>query len=482
MKKKNIIYILADQQRYDTVSAYQKNEICKTPNIDWLASEGMKFNNAYTPSAICSPARASLLTGLFPHHHGVTDNVYDLNEDLTFLPNELKKQGYACKYAGKWHVSPTKTPIDCGFDDCKPFMGYAYPGSGVFPSLKFNSRPENDVNYYLEYLKENGYDIPDVSNGFLGNNPDLQTQEMFCKHEGSVETTVEYFVARETCDLIDKSVEEDKPFFIWTNFWGPHSPSIVPEPYYSMYDPKDIKEHPSYKDDMKDKPYGYRLTEKMWGLSDFGWDGFAEIAARYYGHCTMLDDMVGKIVDKLRDCGQLENTIIVYTADHGDCLGAHRLIEKGAFAFDEIYRIPMVVYGLGDKDNDSYVYLHDLMPTAIEIAGGTPIEIPDAESILPLMTGEIANNSREFAFGQFNNHFYYARQRMVHDDRYWFTFNESEIGELYDLSKDPYQINNLTDDPTYQDVKREMIDKLRLEMKRLGDPARIWLERVKRFY
>ena len=236
-KRKNVLLILSDQQRMDTVSAYGLNPICKTPHIDQLAQEGMKFTNAYTPSAICAPARASVMTGLYPHKHGVIDNFTNIKEGTPLLGDCMHDAGYYCGYAGKWHVTPNKTPEECGFDEGKPFMGYGFPGSRVFKSLIFDQPPDNEPNYYEEYLKENGFDDVDVSHGFLGDNPALQIQEMFCKHEGPVESTIEYFVAHETNRLIDKAKEEDKPFFIWANFWGPHSPSIVPEPSYSMYDP-----------------------------------------------------------------------------------------------------------------------------------------------------------------------------------------------------------------------------------------------------
>ena len=297
-----------------------------------------------------------------------------------------------------------------------------------------------------------------------------------------MESTIEYFVAQETCRLLDKAKDDDRPFFLWANFWGPHSPSIVPEPYYSMYDPKQIKEHPSYCETFKDKPYGYYLTEKMWGLGDYGWDGFAEIIARYYGHCTMIDDMVGMIVDKLKEIGEFENTIIVYTADHGDCLGAHKLIEKGAFTFDEIYRIPMVVSGAGKKDNDSFVYLHELMPTALEVAGVQPTAPVDGESLLGLMNGDQETNGREEVYGEFHSHFYVCRQRMVRNRRYQLTFNESERGELYDFEKDPYQLHNVCYDPAYAEVKHQMLDLMGRYMEKLNDPARGWFNRIREFY
>lgn len=481
-KPKNILFLLSDQQRIDTVSAYNQNEICKTPHIDALAQKGMKFTNAFTPSAICSPARASLMTGLYPHKHGVIDNSTDLHDNIPLLGDYMTEAGYYCGFSGKWHISHSRTPEDCGFKDSKPFMGYGFPGSRVFPSLKFDAPPSNSPNYYEEYLKENNYWPIDISDSFMGNNPALQIQEMYARHDGPLESTIEYFVAQDTCRLLDNAKEKEQPFFLWANFWGPHSPSIVPEPYFSMYNPKDIKEHPSYRETFEDKPYGYALTEKMWGLGDSGWDGFAEIIARYYGHCTMIDDMVGIILKKLEENGQLEDTLIVYTADHGDCLGAHRLIEKGAFMFDEIYRIPMIVSGAGKKDNDSFVYLHELMPTALELAGVTPTQPVDGESLFSLMSGSAGSNGRNEVFCEFHNHFYTGRQRMVRNHQYQFTFNESQRGELYDLEKDPYQLKNECYNPAYANIKKQLLQTMSEYMEELNDPARGWFNRIREFY
>ena len=249
-----------------------------------------------------------------------------------------------------------------------------------------------------------------------------------------------------------------------------------------MYNPEDIPELPSFCDVLLDKPYGYYLSEKMWGLGDYGWIGFQQIAARYYGHCTMIDDMVGMMVQKLKDEGLYDDTIIIYTCDHGDCLGAHKLIEKGAFTFDEIYHIPMVVKGLGAVDNDSFVYLHELMPTLLDIAGAKAPAPVDGERILPLMTGEVKDNGRTEVFFEYHNHFYIGRQRMVRDLDYQLTFNESERGELYDLKKDPYQLKNVCYEPAYAHVKKEYLNKLSKYLKETNDPAGPWFHRIKEFY
>lgn len=479
-KKKNILLILSDQQRLDSVSAYG-GSICKTPNIDYLAEKGMKFNNAFTASPICSPTRASIMTGMFAHRNGVVDNYSNIREGISTLTDYVAEEKYFRGYAGKWHVCHDITPEEFGFVG-KPFMGYGFPGSGVFKGLEFNARPTNEPNYYEEYLKENGMEIPDVSEQFYGKNPAVR-QEMYAKHQGPVESTIEYFVAKETMDLIHQSKEEDKPFFIWSNFWGPHSPSITPEPYFSMYDPSEIEEHPSFRDDFANKPYGHKLTQLMWGLDSYSWkDGFAEIAAKYYGHCTMIDDMVGLIIDKLREIGELENTIIIYSSDHGDCLGAHGLIEKGAFPYDEIYKVPLVVYGLGDTDNDSFVYNHEIMPTIVELAGNELNQEVDGKSLVPLAINKEETNDRKEIFGQFHSHFYNADQRMIRNKDYTFVYNASDMGELYDLGKDPYQLTNEINNPAYKSVKNELKNTLMEYMIKTDDPVRNWFKAVKEVY
>ena len=494
-KRKNVLLILSDQQRPDTIGAYRQvgmpgyglshqADICRTPHIDQLAREGLTMRNAFTCSAICAPSRASVMTGLFPHRHGVIDNFTDICEGTPLLSQLMTDAGYYCGYAGKWHVSPGKTPEDCGFHG-KAFMGYGFPGSRVFPSLKFDQPPDNQPNYYEEYLKEKGFSNIDVSHGFLGANPALQIQEMYCKHEGPVESTIEYFVAQEAIHQLDEAVSSEKPFFIWANFWGPHSPSIVPEPYFSMYDPKDIPEHPSYRETFEDKPYGYYLSEKMWGNGPYGWEGMADISAKYFGHCTFIDDMVGMIVDRLKELGLYDDTVIIYGADHGDCLGAHKLIEKGCFAFQEIYRVPMIIKpaeGKPGRYDDRMVYLHELMPTILDIGGVNLPKPVDGNSLLPIIEGDKKMMGHQEIYGEFHDHFYHTRQRMVTDGKYWFTFNESERGELYDLTNDPWQLKNRCYDPAYQDIKKDLMDKLGNWMNETGDPDRIWYHRIKEYY
>jgi arylsulfatase A-like enzyme len=484
-KRPNVVVLMSDQQRLDTVSAYGLNEICKTPHIDALAARGTRFDAAFTPTAICSPARASFYTGLYPHKHGVTGNGLCLKEDVRGVNHYLQEAGYRCGYAGKWHVDEETGPSGYGFVG-QDFLGYAFPGSGVLPGLQFGARPIGH-NPYADYLKERGFDpAPSVAKRYVGTNPSNQAQEMFALHEGPVESCIEYFVAEESIRVLDEIGRGDEPFFLWANFWGPHSPSLVPEPYFSMYNPKDIAEHPSYCETFADKPYRQQLIERLWGLGDYGWEGFQEIAARYFGHCTLIDDMVGRVVAHLENIGQLDNTIIVYTTDHGDCLGAHKLIEKGEFMYDEIYRIPLVVAHPQSQapggSCDEFVYLHEIMLSALDAAGVAVPEHMDGASFLPAMEGRPYSNGREEVYCVFDRHFTVANQRMVRTRSHQFTFNSGDPGELYDLQCDPYQLNNVYGDPAYDAVRRDLMQRMDAYMVDLKDPLYSWYGRIQGAY
>ncbi|MBC7234395.1 MAG: sulfatase-like hydrolase/transferase, partial [Chloroflexi bacterium] len=302
-KPKNVLLIMTDQQRWDTLGCYGA-PTCRTPNVDALAARGVRFNAAYAPTSPCSPARAALFTGLYPHKNNVPMNGGTLNQAVPNLATELKAAGYNLGYAGKWHVDQAKVPTEYGFQG-KDFPGYGYPPTdGLIEGLRYMQRFSMPP-HYREYLRARDLEVPKMLEAFYGDNPGKQNQEMYALQSGTVEQSFECMVAEFAIDLLKRFAAEwkqtNKPFFIWANFWGPHTPCFIPEPYYSMYDPKQIPEEPSFGETWANKPGAHDIYQRVWGLNSGGWVTWREIVARYWGYCTMLDDLTGRILQALGD-------------------------------------------------------------------------------------------------------------------------------------------------------------------------------------
>jgi len=488
--KNNIIYILVDQQRFDMLGAYG-NTIVKTPNIDKLRDDGILFSNAFTPTALCGPARTSLFTGCIPTKHGVTRNAEkgipvrekaDPDPDLPVITDYL--EGYEKIYLGKWHIAETKLPEDYGFTGHN-FAHYGFPGSGFYKNLVFDQGP-GERNEYRDWIKNKGFAVPEVSEAFFGNNPNLQVQELRARLDCPVEATIPSYLADEAIEYTRRSSEVQKPFLMLLNFWGPHTPCMVPEPYYSMYEPSSIPEDPAFDESFRGKPIHQKHISQMWGVHDLPWAEWQKIIARYYGYISLIDSQIGRFIDYLKEQELYDNSMIVFTADHGDAMGSNRLIEKGSFMYDTSYKIPMIIKPAGkrkiDKTCDEFVYLHDLFPTAIESAGETPPELDQAKSLLPLINGREGYPGRKYVYGQFTAHFSEFNQRMIRTEKYKFIFNSPTFGELYDLEKDPHEMENCISKPEYTGIRKELISELLGEMKRLDDPLYGWFSRIRDVY
>lgn len=475
--RQNILLIMTDQQRWDTLGCYGA-PLCKTPNIDKLADRGVRFSTAYTPTSPCSPARAALFTGLYPHKNHVLANGGVVNPEVLNLAGELKKVGYDLGYAGKWHVDQSKVPSEYGFEG-KDFPGYGYPPThGFIEGLRYMQNIPIPP-HYNNYIEEKGLETPKVLEAMYGDNPGKQNQEMYALQSGDIEGNFENMVGDFTIDLLNKfaAVKEDgtKPFFIWANFWGPHTPCLVPEPYYSMYDPKDIPEEPNFIENWERKPDVHQLYAKWWGLDKKDWSEWREIVARYWGYVTMIDDLVGRILDKLETLGLRDNTLVVFTTDHGDQMGSHKMIEKGCFAYEETWRLPMIAAHPACEApgsvSDEFVLLHDLCPTFLDLAGAPLPEVPDSQSILPNVMGKKAPTNRDSVYGIFTRHLFPAPFRFVRTRTHKLVYNLVGIGELYDLVNDPGELHNIYGLPEAEDIQADLLTRMREHMVRLDDPA-----------
>ncbi|RRD39098.1 DUF4976 domain-containing protein [Leptotrichia sp. OH3620_COT-345] len=477
----NIVYILLDQVRKDMLGTYG-HKIVKTPNIDRLAEEGVKFQNAFTPASVCGPARTSLFTGQMPSTHGIIKNGEKggIGEILREAPNIMANlKDYNTYVVGKWHVGTRSVPSDYGIKG-HDFDGYGYPGSGIYKNLVFNQPPTRG-NRYKEWLEEKGYEIPEVSKAYFGDNPHLRVQELCGLLSGTRKETIPYFIIDEAKKFITESLNDRKPFFTWINFWGPHTPCIVPEPYYSMYKPEDVVLDESFFRPLKGKPKHYRTISKMWGMWEASEERWKEVISKFWGYITLIDDAIGEFFSFLKENGLYNNSFIVVTADHGDAMGAHRMIEKGEFMFDTTYNIPMIVKdprsGRKNETDDNLVYLHDLTSTAYDISGENIPEQFQGESILNIVRENYKNN-RKGLLCQLAGHFVYFEQRMWRRKDFKLVFNASDICELYNIKDDPEEMENLFYNEKYKDIKKEMLTELYGEMTKIKDPMADWLYRI----
>lgn len=474
----NVLLILTDQHRYDALGC-NGNPVVKTPHLDALAGRGVRFSNAFTGILPCSPSRACLFTGRYGHRNGVTINGGCLNPGIPNLGTEARDAGCRIGYAGKWHVDRQRNPSDFGFEG-KDFPGYGYPWSAeIVEGNTFGAGmgDERNIEHYLAYLRKHGLEPPRIEAHFKSAS---RNSSIYGRQSGTLKHSFENMVAEDTMELLRSFAahrrETDQPFFLWSNFWGPHRPMVIPEPYFSMYRPEDVPYDPAYAETFANKPAVHReFSELSTGFGEEeSWETWQKIIARYWGYVTMLDDLIGQILDLLRDLGEEDRTLVVFASDHGDLMGAHRQLEKGPSCYDDAYQIPLIAAhpecGTPGHVSSEMVCLHDCFPALLQTLGAHPEPAPDFHNILPCMLDAESKSGREWIFTQFYQQRICIDQRMVRTRTHKFVFNRNDLDELYDLTEDPRELRNRIDDPQMAGIRHELQQKLVASLTELSDP------------
>ena len=470
--KQNILLIMTDQHRLSAVGAYGETP-CKTPNIDRLAENGVLFKNAYTTCPVCSPARASIMTGKYPHAHGITTNihetgcsVHELEDGPNLLSRQLEKAGYTLGYSGKWHLGTDlkTTPFGNANKPCLPkdvgFEGQNFPGHGGGGFA---------YQEYAEYLQANGFE-------HTVGKWDEATEQIWPmgKLTGPVESTVPYFLAENTISMIDDFSEKDQPFFIWHNFWGPHGPFFAPEEFVDLYRDVKIPQWPNYDWPALDTP-GPHQAKIHPRQENLHWEDWEMAIRYYYAFTTLIDRQIGRMMDHLEAKGLLENTTVIFTADHGQTLGSHGgLTDKGWHHFEETHRIPMIMRSpetAGERVViNELVSSIDIYPTLLDIAGGECDEADiHGRSLLPLMNGT-TTKWRDCVVTEFNGlGNSCVTQRTLRKGNLKYGFNNCGECELYDLEKDPWETRNLINDSKYEKELEMLVGCLLRWMEKTND-------------
>jgi len=478
--KPNIIYMLLDHQAFYGHGEMAGGPKIQRPNFEKFASEGIEFTRSYTCCPLCAPARRTMLTGLFPHTHRELTNLSFHEFDTETYLKKLAEVGYKNYYYGKWHAGPgTALDHECeGF--CYPDYNNPYTKPEYKNYLREHNLPVFEVKIRRSFIDSNSGFWQKL--GIILREGDIHKVEgaALNEHATGIMTTPKeshesFFLADLACKKLKEIAKEGntEPFHLRVDFWGPHQPYYATQEFIDLYPPESIPEYPNFRDDLQNKPKTYQ-SERNYPLNKTGkiiipsplpWSEWQKILATCYAQQTLIDEAAGLILDTLDELGLSDNTLIIWTTDHGDavaCHGGH--FDKDAYLPEEMLRIPMALKFPGivpaGQKSDKFVSNIDLAPTFLD-AAGTSFDNPvHGQSILPICKNKDAE-WREDLMCETNGHFSVHIGRVILKDQYKYIMNDRDMDELYDLSTDPYEMNNLIDDEKHQGILVDM--KARLE-------------------
>lgn len=481
--KPNILLITTDQQHWDTIGAF--NDEIDTPNLDRLVEEGTTFKRAYCPNPTCTPSRASIITGKYPSQHGAWAIGTKLSEDEPTLGEALGDNGYQTALIGKAHFQPLKSTEEYPSLEAPPLLqdlAYWRTFDEKFYGFDEVELARNHTNeslvgqHYAIWMEEKGC---------------LNWRDYFSKPTGTMDADEKYhwrlpekyhyntWIAERTKEKLATYKEQADPFFLWASFPDPHPPYLVPEPWNKMYDPKQLTlptlvpgEHdrnpPHFKKTQEKHPDFSKYQETPFG--NIGFRSHAHVdekearenMAVYYGMISMVDKYLGEILNQLDELGLAEDTIVVFTTDHGQLFGQHGLHDKGGFHYEDLLKLPMVVRYPGvvpaSQVSNAMQSLVDLAPTFLSFtnteAGAMKMSGVDQSKV---WRGEV-EQARDHIVCEYRNQPNLVHLKTYVNARYKLTvyYNQS-YGELFDLQEDPGEIQNLWDDPSSQALKKDLL-------------------------
>lgn len=439
--KKKVILIMTDTQRVDMVGCYGYPDM-KTPNLDRLAAEGIRFDAAYTTQPVCQPARSAIFTGSYPHSCAGWSNCMGISDNVQSIGKRLTDYGIQSAYIGKWHLD-----------------GGDYFGMGRAPE-GWNPHEWYDMRNYLEELTEEERYRSRQTN----------SMELYDIKE---EFTFGHRCSERAIDFLRTHQDED--FFLVVSYDEPHGPFLCPKEFWSQYEGYEFPHKENMLDSLEQKPEHHRI----WAGENYmaaAQDNF-QLKPKYYLGCnTFADYEIGRVLEAADQYA--EDAVIIYTSDHGDMLYSHSLTAKGPAMYEEITHIPMIVKGFGKGAADVHPVSHiNIAPTIMEL-----FELPipktfEGSSILnELKTGERTNDYVFMEFGRYevdhDGFGGYQPVRAVFDGRYKLVINLMTSDELYDLETDQQEMKNLIDEQEYNTIKKQLHQAILNNMSETRDPFR----------
>lgn len=478
----NIVLMLADQLRADSLGCYG-NPIVRTPHIDALAAAGVQYGQAFAQHPQCVPSRSSLITGRYPHINGATSNHVAMAADEVTLPEYLHERGYFTAAVGKVHL----------FDQ-KERASYTYR---MLSGGQTSNRTTPDLLHrdYADWLKAHGYWDVVVQQYANRAAPSYRENFQAVVSPVPVEAYIDCWIGDRAVDFIRQQAGSKQPFYLFVGFPNPHNPFEPPEPYASLYDPAEMPIPETFHSDLSGKPPQH-TAYKRHGRANLGHDyndlsaeQLQRVIAYYYASITMVDDQVGKILQALDTTERLNDTIVVFLADHGELLGHHGMLLKSTDAYPMLYdkslRVPWIMRAPGVEPGqvvDYPVELVDYFPTMTDLLQIPCLPEVQGYSLLPLIK-DGTPPERDTIYAES------GAVKMLRGERYKLVYYPGQpYGELYDLEVDPLEVHNLYDvddcAPIRNDMIRALLDRLILmEAPLHGESKRgpaYWREQYKR--
>ena len=433
----NILFLMTDQQRWDALSA--SGDWVKTPALDRIAAEGVCFTQCVTTTPICMPARLTLATGRYPHNNAVWSNGrYTMPANADNWMREIKKLGYRTSLFGKTHLYPYgRTDLRdkedllhaYGLDDVNE-VGGPHASTAGMSHLVAIWKEKGLLKACQDDFKERFSNKPHVAR------PSVLPLEYYA----------DVYVGQQAKQYL-ADYNRDEPWFCWVSFGGPHEPWDAPEPYASMYDPARMPAPATDDEEEVPRPRGQidRMRENKRACPDFDDGDVGAMRANYAGNVSLIDDQIGEILGVIEERGEMDDTVIAFTSDHGEMNGDHDLIYKMNF-YDGALRVPLIVRTPGPDNsgvvNDSLAENCDLGPTLVELAGGSI----DYRQFARSLTGALDGSAhREDVLSEFLGEF------MLMTDEWKIAVNrEGQTYMLFDRQNDPGETRNLAGLPDYQ--------------------------------
>jgi len=467
----NILWLCTDQQRFDTLGCYG-NSFVRTPNIDRLAENGVVFDRAYSQSPICTPSRAAFLTGRYPRTTRARQNGQCIPEDEVLVTRLLAEAGYTCGLSGKLHLSA------CQPSACPAMERRINDGYDVF-HWSHHPRPDWPTNEYGLWLRERGVEYhtprfrgsPHVFEGM----PAEHHQTTWC--------------AEKAINFMESCAQFDRPWLFSFNCFDPHFAFDPPleylEPYLERLDEIPLPNYVAGELDAKPHFQSREFRDLYHYIGPHHFDEMTHeehrlVRAAYWAMVDLIDAQVGRMMDALERSGQLDNSLVIFTSDHGEMLGDHGLYLKGPFFYDPAVLVPLIISWPGRLKpgrSAALVELIDLAPTILDAAGLERHPGMLAKSLWPLLNGETdVNQHLDDVYCEYY-HGMWARAEprpfatMLRDERYKLVVAHGlETGELYDMTDDPNETHNLWAHPDQQSLKMDLMKRLCDRMAWMVDP------------